>query len=122
VAWRRFPAEFVEPLHLLVGAVGNETGSEQLAERGVIAAPADARHFDDGAVLARYVGLALQEFPARIRPVEDHSRHAVRVFGRVRDTRRRPLRNAEQRHRLAGPRRLDDRREIVGPLLDRQRT
>src|SRR5262249_8110927 len=31
-------------------------------------------------------------------------------------------RDAEQRHRLAGARRVDDRREIVGPLLDCQGT
>ena len=66
---RRFPAQLVEPLDLLVSALRDESRREQLAECGVVAPPTDPCHFDDGAVLTLDARLALQKFAARVKEI-----------------------------------------------------
>ena len=70
---------------------------------------------------ARSPAYRASERAARVAAVQDQPGDALRMPERVVDAGRRALRDAEQRHRPVGSRGVDDRAEVRGPLIERQR-
>jgi hypothetical protein len=95
--------------------LGHEAAREQLAERRVLATPAEAGDVHDRLEQLAPLRIGLAAAPAaRIAAVQHQVRHALGVAHRVLDHRGRALADAEQHHRPVDARRLHDLLEVAG--------
>jgi hypothetical protein len=111
--------QLVERRELLRGAFGHELRGEDLAERGVVRAPADLRELAvEQELVDRFLAVAALQASAREPAVEDEVAHALRMAYRVSDGGGGTLRHAEQREAVQ-LRRVDHRFQVAYPGLER---
>jgi hypothetical protein len=91
VARGRLQAEIVEPLHLFVGAAGDEPRGEHLPERRVVLSPRHPRQIDHGSERPLGRRRSASRRATGVRTIEDHPGDAFRMPDRVVDARRRTL-------------------------------
>src|SRR5262249_10916662 len=93
--------QLVEPRELLVGALGNEARGEDLPERRIVRTPTETNQLDERAIELFVLGVAARGETTGVTTVKDQTRDSLGMGGGISHARRRTLRDAEQRERLA---------------------
>src|SRR5271170_363625 len=114
IFWRgRKPLHFGEPAILLRFALRNKQSRINLAECGILVAPAELDEFEHGVGFVDGLGRRIALEPSsRERAVEDQMADAIRVARRVGDRQPSPL-TASKKDKLLQSGGLDDRFQIA---------